>query len=282
MLKKYPPLRIHVWGGLGSQLFAAALTFEISKRFPNRKLMLVLHSSGVTKRRPELYELFPQFSYLEVDDFRTRETHDSQVRYFSLKTFYRTFLRNCAVFAGFLAEENDGYSRKVHSWTLSVRGHYFHRIVDKDFLMLLSKRLEEVAGINIEEFRNKTVLHYRLGDLLELKNKSNIDPNRIINVILAMKEYPKVILFSDSPEKAISLLKADSPESNIVPEYFSSVNSIWAASNAKTFIGTSSKISFWICLLRLLIDQKSRNFMAEEDKKILRAISLDETNVQYY
>lgn len=282
MLKKFPPLRIHVWGGLGSQLFAVALTLDISKRFPNRELMLVLHSSGVTKRGPEIYELFPQFSYLEVDDFTTRETHDSQVKSFSLQSVYRRLLRNCAIFAGFLAEENDGHSRKVHRWTLSVRGHYFHRIVDTDFLMLLDKRLDEVAGINIEEFRIKTVLHYRLGDLLELTNKSNIDPNRIVNVILAMKENSEVTLFSDTPEKAISLLKADSLESNIVTGYFSSVNTIWAASHAKTFIGTSSKISFWICLLRLLNDQQSRNYMAEEDKKILSALSLDENNVQYY
>lgn len=282
MLKKFPPLRIHVWGGLGSQLFAVALTLDISKRFPNRELMLVLHSSGVTKRGPEIYELFPQFSYLEVDDFTTRKTHDSQVEYFSLQSVYRRLLRNCAIFAGFLAEENDGHSRKVHRWTLSVRGHYFHRIVDTDFLMLLDKRLDEVAGINIEEFRIKTVLHYRLGDLLELTNKSNIDPNRIVNVILAMKENSEVTLFSDTPEKAISLLKADSLECNIVTGYFSPVNTIWAASHAKTFIGTSSKISFWICLLRLLNDQQSRNYMAEEDKKILSALSLDETNVQYY
>jgi hypothetical protein len=282
MLNKYPPLQIHVWGGLGSQLFAVAATFEISKRFPNRELILVIHSSGVTKRKPEIYELFPQFKYLEVDDFTTRETHDSQVRYFSLRSMYRALLRNVAIFTGLLAEENNGRYRKVHKWTLSVRGHYFHRSVDKDFLMLLGKRLAEVAGINIKEFQQKTVLHYRLGDLLVLKNKSNIDPKRIVNVISGLTDKSEVTVFSDSPEKATSLLKAASLGANIVTEDFSSANAIWAASHAKTFIGTSSKISYWIYLLRLFHDKHSRNFMADEDKKIVSTISSGETHVQYY
>ena len=282
MLNIYPPLRIHVWGGLGSQLFAVAATLEISKRFPNRKLILVLHSSGVTKRSPEIYELFPQYKYLEVDDFTTRETHGLQVRYCSLRSMYRALLRNAAIFTGFLAEENNSCNRKVHKWTLSVRGHYFHRRVDNEFLALLGNRLEQVTGINIEEFRHKTVLHYRLGDLLELKNKSNIDPNRVVKVLSDMDNEPEITVFSDSPAKAISLLKATSLRTNIVTENFSSVDTIWAATHAKTFVGTSSKISYWICLLRLFHDKQSRNLMANEDKRIIGTICSGDTHVQYY
>lgn len=282
MLNIYPPLRIHVWGGLGSQLFAVAATLEISKRFPNRKLILVLHSSGVTKRSPEIYELFPQYKYLEVDDFTTRETHGLQVRYCSLRSMYRALLRNAAIFTGFLAEENNGCNRKVHKWTLSVRGHYFHRRVDNEFLALLGNRLEQVTGINIEEFKHKTVLHYRLGDLLELKNKSNIDPSRVVKVLSEMDNEPEITVFSDSPAKAISLLKATSLRTNIVTENFSSVNTIWAATHAKTFVGTSSKISYWICLLRLFHDRQSRNLMANEDKRIIGTICSGHTHVRYY
>ena len=263
-------------------MFAVALTHDISKRYPTRELTLVLHSSGVTKRSPEVCELFPEFNYLEVDDFTTRGTHDSLAQSFSIRSTFRALLRKFAIHTGVLAEENNGHSRKVHRWTLSVRGHYFHRTVDRDFLFLLRKRLEEIASINKEDFQQKIILHYRLGDLLELTNKNNISPHRSVNAFLEMLNTSELMIFSDSPTMAVSLLKEDLSESRIKTENLSTINTIWAASQAKAFIGTSSKISYWICLLRLLLDQQSQSLMPREDRMIIGAITSAEANVGYY
>jgi hypothetical protein len=282
MSKKCPPLRIHIWGGLGSQLFAIALAFDILKMYPKRELILVLHSSGVTKRQPEVCGLFPEFKYHEVDDFSARESHDSRIRYLSFRSIFLAFLRNCALFSGVLAEENDGRTRRVHKWTLSVRGHYSHRVIDKEFLKILGLRLHGFLKNDNDIYREKVILHYRLGDLVELTNKTNINPHRIANIFSRIGAPLEITVLSDSPEMARALIEETSPKSTIVTDNLSTVKAIWAGAGAKTFIGTSSKISYWIILLRTAFHKQSQNFMPTEDEKILRTISLEDTNVQLY
>ena len=63
------PIRIHCWGGLGSQLYAWALFERLSIRFPKRKLRLVLHTSGVTRRASDLNDLFSVDELITLDDF---------------------------------------------------------------------------------------------------------------------------------------------------------------------------------------------------------------------
>lgn len=282
MRKTFPPLRIHIWGGLGSQLFAIALAFKIQNDFPKRELLLVLHSSGVTQRRPEVCELFPEFTYQEVDDFSDRKTHDSNIASTSLKSTFKLLLKNCVVSTGLLAEENDGKTRTVRRWTLSVRGHYFHREVNKEFILILSSRLKKVLKINTGIYREKIILHYRLGDLLELTNKTNINPQRIAKILLEEFEGKEVTIFSDSPETAISLLKAYTRGIKLNFEDLNTTNTIWAASNANVFFGTSSKVSYWILLLRFMLNQNSKNFMPVADRRVIEIMAPEETNVRFY
>jgi hypothetical protein len=282
MHKFYPSLRIHVWGGLGSQLFAVALAFSVSKRFPGRELILALHSSGVTKRRPEVCELFPEFNYIEIDDYSTRESHDSQSKKWSLEAAIRGSLRFGALYTGILAEENHPDSRLVHRWTLSVRGHYFHRKIEDEFLTILKQRLAKISKLTNGDYRSFAIIHYRLGDLLELSNRSWIDARRIRNVIYQIVEVEAISVLSDSPPKALSLLQEESYERKLQAQELTTAETIWAGSQAKVFVGTSSKISYWIVLLRLANTQKLINFMPKEDRKTISIISGKSANVEYY
>ncbi len=282
MLKNFPPLKVHIWGGLGSQLFAVALSFDLQRKFPNRKLLLVLHSSGVTKRAPEICELFPEFTYLEVDDFSSRRSHDSNSSIFTPRSIVIPFLRKCAIFLGILAEENDGLTRKVYKWTLSVRGHYLYRLINQEFLALLGSRLEDSLKMDIDKYLGETILHYRLGDLLELTNKTHIDPKRIAKVLSSEFEGTEVTIFSDSPEKAISLLKGVPLDLTLSFEDLNATKAIWAATNSKKFVGTSSKISYWVVLLRLIRNPQAKTFMPTEDRQQIVTIASEEKYVQFY
>jgi hypothetical protein len=282
MPKQYPSLRVHIWGGLGSQLFAMALAFELQRKFPKRQLLLVLHSSGVTKRAPEICGLFPEFNYLEVDDFSSRHSHDSRTSKNSLKSIFIRFARKWSICIGVLAEENDGRTRKVRKWTFSVRGHYFHRQIDQEFLVLLGSRLEDYLKVDTDKYLGDTILHYRLGDLLELSNKTYIDPKRIAKVLSRESEEAQVRIFSDSPEKAISLLRDFSPDLNLESEDLKTPSAIWAAAHSETFVGTSSKISYWVLLLRFLYKPQAKNFMPNEDKRIIDTIASEVKNVQFF
>jgi hypothetical protein len=282
MSPTYPTLRIHVWGGLGSQLFAVAAAFDISKRFPKRKIALVLHSSGVTKRKPEVCEIFPELRYLEIDDFSSREHHDSKTKALSIKTILTRILRPVAFYSGFLAEENENESRATRRWTLSVRGHYFHRKISSEFIKELNQRLELVCDMNIESIQVDAALHYRLGDLLELSNKNSVDVNRIVSTFSSLNESDKITILSDSPEKALSLIRSASNRSNLQIREFTTLNTVFLAANAKSFIGTSSKVSYWIIMLRVVNAAKSKNFMPQEDSRLINVLYECGSSVEYY
>lgn len=282
MLRIFPPLRIHAWGGLGSQLFAVALASDITRRFPKRKLVIILHSSGVTKRKPEVCELFPEFKYIEIDDFLDRKSHDSKLKKRSLRRFVLHLLRAGALSSGILAEENVSHSRLVHGWTLSIRGHYSYRQIGNEFLSEIERRLTQLSKLNASDYKATTVIHYRLGDLLELTNKNSIPAERILNVICQMTEIESVTVLSDSPQRALHLLENVSCDHQFQAQELTTVQTIWAASQAKVFLGTSSKISYWVVLLRNYRDESLPNFMPNEDKKTLKVIKSNCVNVKFY
>ena len=282
MLTSYPPLRIHAWGGLGSQFFAVALASDISRRFPKRRLVIVLHSSGVTKRKPEVCEVFPDFKYIEVDDFSNRKNHDSKLKKRSLKTLIRRLLRLSALITRLVAEENDCNSRLVHWWTFSVRGHYSHRQIGNDFLTELKERLSQLSKLEVSDYSATAVIHYRLGDLLELTNKNPIAIERMLNIVSQMVEIESVTVFSDSPQRALLLLESFPSEHEYQVQELTTIQTIWAAAQARVFLGTSSKISYWVVLLRLHQNESLLNFMPSEDKRILRVINSNPLNVEYY
>lgn len=275
-------MRIHAWGGLGSQLFAVALASDISRRFPERKLVIVLHSSGVTKRGPEVCEVFPEFKYFEVDDFSNRKNHDSKLKNRSFKKLIRRLLRFSALFMGLIAEENDCNSKLAHRWTFSIRGHYSHRQIGNNFLAELKKRLSQLSKLEASNYNTTAVIHYRLGDLLELTNKNPIAVERILYVVSQFTEMESVTVLSDSPQRVHRLLESFPSVHEFQIQELTTVQTIWAATQAKVFIGTSSKISYWAVLLRLHQKESLQNFMPSEDKGILRVISSNLVNVDFY
>lgn len=99
-------------------------------------------------------------------------------------------------------------------------------------------------------------LHYRLGDLLTLSEKSPIEARKVASCITKL-DSRDVVVISDSPEVALRLLG----------ELVSNVNfknldlPIWDAIKfltlAQVFIGTPSKISEWVAIFRVHFASKN-------------------------
>lgn len=275
----FKKLRIHVWGGLGSQLFAVALAYRIKKDFPRRELSIVLHTGGVTRRLPEVYELFPEFHYVEVDDFKPLSMKSNYSWIHPVRSSALKSLRFIALLLGLLAEENDGKSRAIKKWTLAIRGHYFHREIEDSFLQILAKRLHEFAG----EFEiEKGVLHYRLGDLLDLATKNAISPDRVNQAIGKYALAKEFLIFSDSPDRALNLVASDALGVSFRTAVQSTPATIIVAANANFFIGTSSKLSYWISLLRSRVYDNSRTLMPIEDNHVFRNLKVPANSITFY
>lgn len=282
MLWKFPPLRIHVWGGLGSQLFAVALVHTLQKRFPSRSLVVILHNSGVTRREPEIMQLFPDLEFKTVDDFTSRENHDSNSRGPSMVSYIRNLVRRLLLISGLLAEENTDNSYSAHRWTVSIRGHYFHRKVSTEFLDLLKVRLSEYVVEDSSFLESEIVLHYRLGDLLELANKSFVDPQRVGSILSQIQQSETVAVFSDSPVVAITLLEKEVGNKYFHNVDFSTIETIYAALQGAAFVGTSSKISYWVVLLRLANSNNSSNYLPIDDQPTISVLGRATSSLIFY
>jgi hypothetical protein len=265
------PIRVHCWGGFGSQLFALNLIFELSRRFPHRKCKLILHSGGVTRRNPESIFLLGEIPYALVSDFvpsaqiQSSKKFNSNISNFeSAKSRFRNMVIHFIRLTGTVAalNSNDEFNR-VKPWVLSCRGHYTHLWVSDDFLKNLGQKSKVLGFGNPsegEELEN-IVVQYRLGDLVALPSKSPIDPLRItncVNEILSKDHNLQVTVLTDSIElakKKISLV----PEANF--PNFDSWETIKYGIHSKYFIGTNSKISEWIIIWRSLVYPDKLNFI---------------------
>ena len=185
-------LRVHCWGGLGSQLYAWALLEDLVHDFPNRKVKLVLHNSGVTKRQSDLDFLGLGLSITVVDDFKETKTqsHYSGKNNLGWRLGITKIAKLVLRSIGFLATANTNNEYgKIRSWTTEVRGHYSYRTISKETLLLMKLRAERcgkswlIAENSDSDSLDILRVHVRLGDLLLLESKRPLSFERIFSSI---------------------------------------------------------------------------------------------------
>ena len=273
MKRLLPPVRIHSWGGLGSQLFAIAIAEDFKSVSPNRSIKIVLHTGGVTRRIPEVVELFPEYEYEYQEDFHpTKKVTLESIpidRYVLRNTFKKILSA-----VGFLAQCNDDHATKgLLPWVLSIRGHYSYRTINSTFMYRLAERCESMNDSKISKLSQSCIVHYRLGDLMVINEKNPISTQSIVSEYLKVQKALKIkdlIVFSDSPSEARSRF------SSLVSDEFLVLDSrtslvIANAIRAKYFIGTSSKVSFWIAGLRDVVYQSSSSLPSDNFDQYIKS-----------
>lgn len=269
-------LRIHCWGGLGSQLYAWALLEDLLVDFPNRRIKLVLHSSGVTRRESDLDFLRVELEVDVVDDFK--KTASNLRGSSEIIPRWKIGVSGCLKFilqkSGFLATANDDYEyAKIRSWTIDIRGHYSKRTISNETLSQMKTRAERCGkswftgclseSINLDVFR----IHVRLGDLLTLGTKEPLAFERIYS---AISQYDTIdsgsrtfYVASDSLEIACTNFLEKFPQDLLIPVVGDPWSTISVLSRSGIFIGTNSKISVWVAILRFNQDRTSKVSLPE-------------------
>ena len=247
------PLRVHCWGGLGSQLYALSVAYDLKLKYPKRKIKLVLHTGGVTKRLSELDFIHNiEFKITQKNDFQTKDNeHQNQMN--SNKISLRKFFVNILYFFKFIVSANSNSDfDNVRPWTVSTRGHYFNRDVSANFYSYLLKHFNlEKQPLNRSQFQ--IAIHYRMGDLLSLRSKSVTSAEEIINAIRQVqkgKGNVDINVFSDSPQIARETLSSAGLTDVFEVEDLPTIDVIQACIVANFFIGTGSKVSLWIINIR--------------------------------
>ena len=262
-------LNIHCWGGLGSQLFAIAIAYELRNLKLNREIRLVLHSSGVTQRESEISHLNLPFSVKSLSDFSPKIKEDKAPNNKRQRNLFNASLVRLLEFFRIIVFS--GELSKVMPWTVQLRGHYTHRRIPRQVLIDIYS-LFEISAVPVFstcEKKSITALHYRLGDLISLNNKSFIDPSRIAGALYFIhKDHEdsrkEVTVYSETIETAESKLR--SINSNFVYTFKSKSTweTIYDLVQFENFICTNSKIGIWAVLFRSLGASKGMSLVPKE------------------
>ena len=250
--KFLPPLQIHIWGGLGSQLFGLLAVEEVGQLFPARKLEVVFHSGGVTARHPDVIELIPEGLKVSfVDDFFSDELIGSSKKFSNSNFEFVNYIKKAIAHKLKLIVSWDKSSEGPRFWTFQLRGHYRMLKVNPNTLESTYKRIKEVK---LDSYKSneekKNAIHFRIGDLVGLKGI--IDPSDILRVAGEIQErnHLRFTVLSDSQLEAyghLATLNLDKTS-----PFLSTWETIKVGYESAAFIGTFSKISYWIVILRVL------------------------------
>jgi hypothetical protein len=266
-----PALRVHSWGGFGSQLFAAHAILRIQKLFPYRRIKVIIHSSGVTKRTKEV-----DFSLIGINAFQKEDFEQLKLDSIEKKGEKRLILvikmlalniLKALRFVFFIIDEK--LFLRIKPWTISLRCHYTDIQLDR----LCVVELYNLLGLGKNDIRmvNTIAVHYRLGDLLHLPNKSPISTERVEDVIKELDlKSPILRLTTDSTVfESKAFLSTSAILGAVNPENNSPLNTVRLCVTSEVFIGTTAKISIWVAAFRQLIHDQ-RSYMPEEMQWISR------------
>jgi hypothetical protein len=257
-----PSIKINSWGGLGSQLFAWALAIEIGDRFSKRKICLVFHTGGVTRRHQEFSLLIPEYDEIVIEDFNQVIAHNHNQNSTLLKML-KAYIRRTLIKIGFVADANtDQDLKNINFFILSIRGHYSYKELNAKIIQLILDRLVTLGYLTVNEDSTvKNVIHYRLGDLLSLSSKSHLQPTQFQFALDNGVNNKEWTVFSDSPEIAMTELQKTFPHL----KFISGSENVWYVISksiySEIFLGSNSKISIWILLFRSIVLPEKINYM---------------------
>ena len=145
----------------------------------------------------------------------------------------------------------------ISFWTLSIRGHYTRLSLDKLFV----ESLYEVLFLQESPFKtqkNELVVHYRLGDLLNLEEKQPIDVDRVECVLNELRvQTNHLVLLSDSDQEEMAdFLKNSKILKFYKPSNYGPNKTLRVCIEAESFVGTGAKLSLWAAIFRYVIHDR--------------------------
>lgn len=246
-----PAIRLHCWGGYGSQLLALAFALDLTKSIPGRNVVIVFHSNGVSHRPLEIGQLLGNLRFRELDDF-PQSKMSKEVQTSKRVPFVKLVKKVLTSMRIVLTDENLKEPARIFPWTLEIRGHYSYRKISNSTLEEITRR---ILTLNNPLERTADILvHYRLGDLLILDSKSFVPGDLLTSLIQdcmsRLQSEPQVLIATENPSEARSFLKLASNSKNVEFANYDPTSTIKLGLASQIFIGSNSKLSLWISILR--------------------------------
>jgi hypothetical protein len=281
-LKLYPAIKVHCWGGFGSQLNALALAQRLRELFENRKITLVIHEGGRHNAKFELEDIdLSDFNIELKSDFSGTNYVVRNNSKASINKIVKYFLRKLGFYNSCDSLKD---IQKLKSWVLNVRGSY-NLFPTETFLHFLNFQLKKIRVKDQFDI----VIHYRLGDLLNLQEKDPIEASTLIDLLISIeKKYKikKIILLTSDPEIASSLFQKNNSQiaAKMFFSYAKPIEVLNYGISGKIFIGTNSKMSLWPVWLRTINDSIDNYlpYVFQNDLSFIDQYNVKKFNVLFY
>ncbi len=267
-------------------MYAWALLEKLKVRFPYRRVVLVLHNSGITRRDEELSGFHAGKSIQVKRDFDEFDKLSKPTRK-KIKDLIRGLIANFLRSLRFLATSNfEQEFLGMKPWVLSVRGHYTGLKISKDSVEAILSAIGGSNQKNDDRSRAPTLgLHFRLGDLLTLESKSPIAMSRLLIGLKMGTNVGQIsthLIFSDSPHNAKSLLYENIPEVDFQIQEADPIQTILELLNVEVFVGTPSKISEWVAIFRCHKLSQPSIYLPIEMRRQMETILDSNSMIVYY
>jgi hypothetical protein len=290
-LRFYPPIKVHCWGGFGSQLNALALAHRLRELFGTRDIVLVIHEGGTHNAIFELEEIdLSDFNIeLKVDPkpnkYRMENSSKAKVTKkkfkVSLTKVGKSFLKKMGFYNSCDSLKD---IQKLKPWVLMIRGSY-NLFPTEAFLNFLNLQLRDISIA--ENF--DLVIHYRLGDLLTLQEKDPVEVSVLIDLVDTIEikhEVKSIILLTSNPDIASRLFEKNNAQlAGKMLFYFARPIEVLSYGVAgQIFIGTNSKMSLWPIWLRSVRNcvDNYLPYMFQDELNSLNAINSKKLRVLFY
>lgn len=285
-----PTLQIHCWGGLGSQLFAWAVVEQCLLEKPNRRITLVLHTSGVTQRSSELSALAKIVEIVQVTDFKLNEFSIKSAAKVALRGRFKKFILRMLRKSKFILSTEK--IEDIKPWTFQLRSHYSRRYIPRKVCESMFSRFVQMELLenSFGGTEDLVGIHYRLGDLLTLENKSYVPHEKIISVIQNLSSQCElnrclIKIHSDSPEVAIQKLSPLRENFTIQLVEQNPWETLSALLKYKYLVVTNSKIGIWAIIFKVRLGLPHLIIAPKEMKSDLTLIlgrDVYSSNIEFY
>lgn len=256
----FPALRVHSWGGLGSQLFTAQLILKLKHRFPRRKIKVILHTAGVTRREGEFDFTTLGVKVKQIEDFNFKDKKSrGKVSFDKFQTGFSRLMKRLGLlilrkFHFIISADDEANFALLRIWTFMIRGHYTQLAIEKDIIRELYELVsnqEKVSSCNT----HKIIVHCRLGDLLKLSQKSPINALRLDALLKNLNvSHQAILVVTDSTiNEFMEYSTGTRILNNCQHGNFSSFETLQKCIFAQDFIGTSAKLSLWAAIFRYFL-----------------------------
>jgi hypothetical protein len=272
------PLKIHTWGGFGSQIYGLALAKEIRKS-SGRRINLVLHTGGVTERQAEISSTDHHILISHKYDYSSTVPNRA---FINKARWGRRIIKTILLKMRIVMDDSNLHSKlSVKPWTRTLRGHYTSLSFSRSTLLEIADEVSIPTEKSALFPKFDILVHYRLGDLLTLASKSPIDTK-----CFAFLEdlAGDIYVVSDSPEIASRTL-SETLNRTVKPLLSrGGWDVVSLALTSKYFVGSSSKVSDWAILYRLLLQNSSYNYAPASRKTILDVLcnSVGTDKIDFY